>query len=74
LADVAFLVDCLDDDDRAVRAAAKAALERRAGKQIAFDVSLEGADRAAAIDRVRGSIEPTTRPAGPATARVVESK
>jgi hypothetical protein len=32
-----FLLDCLDDDDRAVRAAAKAALEKLLGRSVAFD-------------------------------------
>lgn len=48
------LLDCLDDDDKAVRTASKAALEKVMGKRIDFDVGLEGEEREKAIDALRG--------------------
>src|SRR5439155_1200618 len=39
LTDGAFLLDCLDDDDAAVRAAGKAALEKLIAKPIEFDLT-----------------------------------
>ncbi len=71
-----LLMDCLDDEDVSVRAAAKAALEDLAGKPIEFDVHLEGAARAEAIEKIRPISEklarPTTRPALPPKAPPLE--
>lgn len=50
--DVDFLLDCLDDDDAGVRAAAKAALEAAVRHPVEFDVTLTGDARAAAVDRL----------------------
>jgi hypothetical protein len=52
LRDVEFLLDCLDDDDPAVRAAAKAALEAALGRRVDFDPALTGDARAAAVGRL----------------------
>ncbi len=52
-ADPLFLADCLENDDRRVRAAAKLALERLAAIPIPFDVDLTGDARSAAADEVR---------------------
>jgi hypothetical protein len=50
--DVDFLMDCLDDDDANVRAAAKAALEAVLRHPVDFDPTLTGDARAAAVDKV----------------------
>ena len=50
LHDPAFLIDCLEFPDAAVRAAAKADLERLIGKSIAFDATLTGGAAATAAD------------------------
>jgi hypothetical protein len=47
------LLDCLDDDDKAVRTASKAALEKVLGKRLEFDVRLEGEEREKAIEALR---------------------
>jgi hypothetical protein len=44
-----FLLDCLEDNDRAVRAAAKSALEKLTGKSMNYSPDLPGPQRAAAI-------------------------
>jgi len=52
-----FLVDCLDDDDAKVRAAAKAALEKMLDRPLKFDPSLTGAQRLKAVDAVRREVD-----------------
>jgi len=52
--DRSVLLDCLDDEDVAVRKASKAELEKVLGKGIEFDVGLEGEKREKAIDALRG--------------------
>jgi hypothetical protein len=70
-ADGAFLLDCLDDDDPAVRAAAKSDLENLVGRPVDFDTTLTGGPRATAVDTLRRQLQPrfrpTTQPARPAT-------
>lgn len=60
--DRSFLLDCMDDDDAAVRAAAKAALDHVIGKPVEFDLTLTGAARAKAVEALRRNLEPGTRP------------
>ncbi|MDB5296868.1 MAG: hypothetical protein JWO31_2851 [Phycisphaerales bacterium] len=70
--DPAFLADCLEHDDPAVRRAAKAALERLTGRPVAFDPDGPVDGRAAAADGVREELYRTalTAPAtAPATTR-----
>jgi len=70
--DVSFLIDCLEFDDPAIRSAAKADLERQAGKPIDVDIALTGAAAAKAADAMRKQFLapppppaiPTTLPAG----------
>jgi hypothetical protein len=70
--DLAFLIDCLEFDDPSVRSAAKAELERQAGKPIDLDISLTGDAAAKAADAMRKQFLapppppaiPTTLPAG----------
>jgi len=47
-----FLADCLGDDDAAVRRAALAALQKLAGRDIAFDVDAAPAARSRAVDEL----------------------
>jgi hypothetical protein len=47
-----FLLDCLEDDDRNVRLAAKAALEKLSGTRIEYSVDLPDKQRAKAIAAV----------------------
>ncbi|HZK80299.1 MAG TPA: hypothetical protein VFC46_04510, partial [Humisphaera sp.] len=72
--DISFLIDCLEYEDPAVRAAAKSALEKNAGHEIAFDVSLPPAEMAKAADAIRkrmlappplppAETQPATKPA-----------
>jgi hypothetical protein len=77
--DLNLLADCLEYDDPAVRAAAKAAIEQALGQPVSFDVQSSGDARTDAVDAVRKQIaqapapspqtQPSTRPAadvGPA--------
>jgi hypothetical protein len=48
-----FLIDCLDDDDPKVRAAAQEALEKMLNQPVTFDLSLTGEERLKAVDGVR---------------------
>jgi hypothetical protein len=57
-ADRSFLIDCLDDDDPAVRAAARAQLEKLLARPIPFDPSLTGKARQAAIEQLRATFAP----------------
>jgi hypothetical protein len=52
-ADPSFLIDCLEDDDKAVRAAAKESLEKVLARAINFDLEAPVAQREAASDRLR---------------------
>jgi hypothetical protein len=63
--DPAFLLDCMDDDNPAVRADATHALERRIGRKVNFDPSADGAARAQAVDALRIELlkTPATKPA-----------
>lgn len=64
--DPAFLTDCLEHDDPAVRTAAKASLEKILGKPLDFDPKLEGESLMTAADQVRRQVQellPATRPA-----------
>ena len=54
--DVAFLSECLADDDLAVRVAAKRAIESILGREISFDPSLDIDRRALAVDQLRASL------------------
>ncbi len=56
--DVGFLVECLDDPDRAVRDAARRALEKRLGRSVRFDAALDGEARRAAVTAVRREVLP----------------
>lgn len=51
-----FLVDCLADDEPAVRAAALAALRERTGRRIEFDLDAPPAQRRAAVAELARSI------------------
>jgi hypothetical protein len=51
--DAAFLVDCLEDEDAAVRGAAKEALERALGRRVEFDVNADSGKRAAGAEELR---------------------
>jgi hypothetical protein len=70
-ADPSFLLDALEYPDRAVRSAAKAALEAAVGERLAFDPSLDGPSLGLAADEVRRRVQerlaagtdPATRPA-----------
>ena len=55
--DVAFLLDCLEDIDPAVRVAAKAALEKAAGHGLAYDVSADASERAVAVEKLRALLK-----------------
>jgi hypothetical protein len=65
--DRAFLIDCLDDEDPAVRSAAKTALEKFIGMKIDLDSTLTGDARSDAVDALRQKLNPqpgaATRPA-----------
>ena len=63
--DIGFLIDSLEYSDPAVRAAAKAELERQAGHAISFDPALTGAEAAKAADVLRQQllVPPATQPA-----------
>ena len=62
--DYIFLCDCLEDEDREIRAAALEALRSAAGKPIPFDLDSTVEDRAAAAARILDSLTPapTTAP------------
>ncbi|MDB5290571.1 MAG: hypothetical protein JWL69_1812, partial [Phycisphaerales bacterium] len=64
--DAAFLADCLEFDDPAVRAAARTAIEKRLGHPIAFDTAMSGDAAARAADEIRKELTPPTPP--PSTA------
>lgn len=67
--DINFLLDCLEDDDPAVRASAKRDLEKLLRHPVAFDPACSPADRTTAADALRKALrdarDPT--PATPAT-------
>jgi hypothetical protein len=54
--DLTLLIECLSDDDLAVRTAAKDAIETLLGHAIAFDPSLDLDGRALAVDGFRASL------------------
>jgi len=64
--DRSLLLLCLEDEDPAVRGAAKTALEKATGKSIEFDINLGGEARLQAVDGLRKKydthVRPTTRP------------
>jgi hypothetical protein len=62
--DPVFLLDCMDDDNLAVRAAARDALEKRLGRKVEFDPSVGDDARGAAVDALRSQLlkGATTRP------------
>jgi hypothetical protein len=64
--DRSLLLDCLEDEDPAVRSAAKTALEKAIGKSIDFETNLESDERLQAVDALRKKydthVRPTTRP------------
>jgi hypothetical protein len=51
--DTAFLVDCLEDEDPAVRGAAKEALEKALGRRVEFVVNADRGKRAAGAEELR---------------------
>ncbi|MEZ0266065.1 MAG: hypothetical protein ACAI43_15155 [Phycisphaerae bacterium] len=59
------LLDCLADDDAAVRAAAKDTLAAVLGAPVAFDPAADEAARNAALEAVRRQVETAARPKGP---------
>jgi hypothetical protein len=65
--DTAFLADCLEHDDVAVRQAAKSALGKVLGESVSFDPALSGTELGMAADGVRKKIAQmhaaTTQPA-----------
>jgi hypothetical protein len=71
--DRAFLIDCLEDEDLAVRNGAKAALEKLIGRRVEFDATLTGDARSDAIDALRQKLNPqagaATRPAATRSVR-----
>lgn len=54
--DLQFLVDSLEDDDAAVRSAAKAAIEGVTGAKLDFDPNMPADKRPAAVDALRGKL------------------
>jgi hypothetical protein len=61
--DPIFLADCLCDDDRNVRAAAKEALSKLTGKTVEFDIDQDAAARIAATTQlVEKLLQATTQP------------
>jgi len=50
---VMFLLECPEDDDPAVRMAAKAELENLAGRKVQFDPSAGWESRCAAVEQIR---------------------
>jgi hypothetical protein len=60
--DIDFLIDCLDDEDPNVRAAAKQQLEGALGRPVAFNPALTGEARSAAVDRLFEQIDRATPP------------
>ncbi|HEY7118183.1 MAG TPA: hypothetical protein VH475_16455 [Tepidisphaeraceae bacterium] len=67
--DADFLIDCLEDDDPRVRAAAKSALEELGGKPLSFDVETAG-DEPAVLDALRAQFHSRTPiPRSSATSR-----
>jgi hypothetical protein len=54
--DAAFLVDCLEDDDPAVRAAAKGAMEKAMGRKVEFDLEADAGKRAARAEELREAV------------------
>jgi len=72
--DPVFLLDCMEDEKVAVRAAAREALEKRLGRKVEFDPSAGEDARAAAVDALRGQLlkGPSTKPVKQnATPRVI---
>jgi hypothetical protein len=55
-ADASFLIDCLEDEDPAVRTAAKSALYKALNRAVDFDPSADAPARAAAAERLRQSL------------------
>jgi len=55
--DTSFLLDALEDDDTAVRLAAKSCLEAAAGHPVTFDTSLAREPRTEAVEVVRKSLQ-----------------
>jgi hypothetical protein len=58
--DPTFLIECLDDEDRAVRLAAKGALEKLLGKAVTFDVDAGPTARVGAIEGLYKKVTPAT--------------
>lgn len=54
--DLALLLDCLEDDDPALRAQAKRAVESLIGRKLDFDVNLDRNLRGAAVDALRDQL------------------
>ena len=63
-----FLIECLEDEDPAVRVTAKKSLEEVVGHAVAFDLQADAGQRSVAAERLRDSLKaelgvaPTTRP------------
>ena len=70
--DVAFLSECLADDDLAVRVAAKRAIETVLGREISFDPSLDIDRRTLAVDQLRASLTGAPVQQKPMTVTAVE--
>lgn len=57
LKDPFFLVDCLEDEELAVREQALAALEKKLGRKVTFDLNAPTEKRAAAADALRVKLD-----------------
>lgn len=77
--DPLFLLEAMDDEDAAVRTAAKAGLETAMGHPVSFDTTLDHKPRTTAVDALRKDVrkelaaraaatQPATAPAGDAAA------
>jgi hypothetical protein len=67
--DAAFLVDCLEDEDLAVRGAAKEGLEKALGRRVEFDVNADAGKRAARAEELREEMRKAKAAATAATTR-----
>jgi hypothetical protein len=55
--DESFLMDCLTDEDPAIRAAAKMELEKLLGRPVTVDISADSPKRLAAVDELRNALK-----------------